>query len=82
MSMESPRPPSDRQELTTQITKTQQPEEIVKHEEIELAAIRSLKEEDIEDLDDEFDRDDDEIDNMDEGSFIRDEVQVGVLVSP
>ena len=55
---------------------------IVKHEEIELAAIRSLKEEDIEDLDDEFDRDDDEIDNMDEGSFIRDEVQVGVLVSP
>lgn len=38
-----------------------------------MAAVRSLREDD---LDDEFDRDDEEIDNMDEGSFIRDEVQV------
>jgi len=42
---------------------------------IEIGAIRSLRDEDL-DVDDEFDRDDDEIDNMDEGSFIRDEVQV------
>lgn len=38
--------------------------------------MRSLRVDDPDLEDDEFDRDDEEIDNMDEGSFIRDEVQV------